>query len=236
MTLYSTLFSCRTIEVRMRINPRTPKKFNPQSQSWIQDLDNGPTDMVTRYTSKKGKSSLIYNPVIYMSLDVKGGTINDSISVPLGTVYTFNRTLNAVYKRLSTKGLYTRNEGVVMDKALASKLALKFGIYKDQVIIAPAISNTSYDGIQREGVSISTQTGSTMVITHADALALCEVLQNIDISTYTMLAVSLAKNVDIEDKLATMDEKLDRILSMLSTTNAVSKAKEDDGLPPWADV
>ena len=174
--------------------------------------------MITRYVSKVGNESLIFNPTVYLCIEAndRGRNSAPSAVIPATTIYRVNGMLTKVYRSIVDQKMY-RAEGrsLYLDSNVAAKCIRKLSLYRNTLVVAPAVLSIgdADDRHQIMAVSFSVDDMQIGLLGHQDLLNLIDVIGHMDINSYTMMA-------GIIDQLSTMDTKLDRILEILNSMQA----------------
>lgn len=209
MNLYSTIFETRTLSVQLSVNPRGKNS----------------EDILTRYKSKKGFESLIFNPVISVVFMNKYDK-DSRIVVPYQMIYQVSNTLSKVYSDItSIEKLYVRDDHgqLIIDKALAEKKAKKISAYTNFIVFTTTVFDDTKGGDY--GIAITVGKNLISVLHHSEARSLIEKIEHLDITSYSMLCA-------IASKVATIEHKVDDIYNILvSTQERANKNKPEETLP-----
>lgn len=157
--------------------------------------------------SPTGKESmLVFNPTISIVIKGRHGDNQVSAMVPIHMVYALEHCLSTVYERLQVKGMY-RSEGssLYIDGNIAGRNATKLSLYRASLVMIPAVVTDRFTGKMLRGVRLSYDGDVIGDLHHAELREICEVLNHLDINSYSMILA-------LAEKLVRMDRKLDTIL------------------------
>lgn len=192
MKILSTIHQTWTTEWRIRINPRV----NP---------DGSKEELVRMWTTPENETMLIFNPIVSIVIrNTKDKTL-PNISVPINRAYGLEDALSVVYNNLKTKGLY-KSDGnkLYLDNNIAEKCSTRLNCYRDIVVFRPSVLYLP-TGEDVKGIIIVTNGQIIGELRHDEIRECCEVLNHLDVQTYTLIASLL-------DQQQKMEGKLDRII------------------------
>lgn len=199
MKIIATVFSGYEAEWRIRIAPRKRKNFE---RSELITFWN-PSD------SSDSESMLIYNPTI--SINVKNRYDSQlSAIIPVNMAYALEDALNVMYENLQTKGLYTKDGNILyIDPKVADKCAVKIPCFTGSIILYPAKIQTK-SGEEIRAARVVSDGKVIADMRHEELRELCELINHLDIQTFSLIASLL-------EKIDNMDKKLDRIMEAQAT-------------------
>lgn len=197
MKLISTVFRGEQLEAKIMIQNRIQQRPGEQPQD-------GP--LVTKYVSRVGNESLIFNPTVALSIDGKADrTINAYI--PLTLFYRFAGNLSAVYEALNDAKLY-RVDGPIMyvDKKRALECARKLPLFRNTLSLVPDVY-VDRSNVYSKGILFQVEMKPIGVLHHQEVLGLIEQLDHLDITSFSLIA-------GVIDELDGANQRLDMILDL----------------------
>lgn len=202
MKLISTIFS-GDIEVTVHIQSRTTRgpsgEKTPQNEA-----------LVTEYRSKIGNVSLIFNPSVVIILRNRNPNVSQvSAMIPVSLFYRFTSTLSGVYQSLQKDKLFHSDSGVLyLDQKAAINYARKLSLFKNSLTIIPEV-HQDRSGKAVKGIGFRVDGEFIGTISHSEGLCLIDVLDHLDINTFSLLA-------GVVDELDSISRRTDIILDKVS--------------------
>ena len=162
-----------------------------------------PGQLVTRYISKVGNESLIFNPRIGLQIKAKKNQAIRCI-VPHTIMHHIPNMINQVYEAMAAMDkLYIKQQGgLYMDAVAASKIGRRISIYSNTLAIVPCVTESSPG--QDKGIAFIIDRTQIGALSQAEAMNVITILDKFDPTTFSLVASLL-------DRMDEMDIKLDRI-------------------------
>lgn len=193
----------------MNVQPRTTRNQGASSD--------GP--LVAVHRSKVGNMTLLFSPTVALVVRSRKGS-EESAWIPLHLIPRFTGNVAAVYRSLTDGRTFHTDEGtkeLFLDKKRATKVAIKMSLFKNGLLIGPTIVN-SY-GKNVAGIAFSVDGKTIGAMSHVDAMSLVDVLDRMDLATYSTVA-------GMVDKLAEVDSKTESILRMVHEIHGAVVGKD----------
>lgn len=184
--------------------------------------------LITRYKSKIGNETLIFNPSVAFVIRGRGSYASDkSAWITQNVFYRFITSMTSVYQGLNTSELY-KQEGTALylDKKKASKVARRISLYRNTLTIVPCVIPIG-DAQFARGIELLADTNSIGVIMHTDVLSLLEQLEHFDATTFSLLAGLVDEVESMNTRLDLINMKLDQILELLKTIQIPAPPKTE---------
>ena len=155
------------------------------------------------------------------------------ISIPLSVMYLFRDALQVMINRSKTEGLYTTPDGQLhMDKSISYENHLIIPLPRDSSVRfqhSLVVEGFGEDSRYVKGITIQTETAAAGCgINLAEARNILEILNHVDISTYTTILTLLETIHTMDRKLDTMMELQHRILRLLGQESKNVKVIDDE--------
>ncbi len=200
MKVICNIFSGYELSWRIRIAPRLNK-------------DGKPLPITSKWKPTGGEPMLIFNPRVSINIKPNYGDNTSSITIPLNMTYALVDALNVMYDRIQTKGLYTRDgKKLYIDAKIASQCIYKIPVYTSSILLIPSkISPTDLD--ETKSIKVIYDGQEYGEIRHDELRELCDVMNRIDFTSYTLLCSLLEKVYDLDDKLENIEGKINKIVS-----------------------
>lgn len=219
MRIYNTLYRGRDITIDVTVS----------TQSSLKDKDKGDKPLIERRTTKRtGEYYLSYNPQV--GIKVGSTTLDKNLPVallPFNKIHLLQGLLEKSYNSLNTKGLYTKNNGVLyLDSKVAAGLATRLSCAVNSIVLVPAITLMTRDKNAEtreeiQGVSVQVENKEIGRMTHYEMRDAIDILNRLDAPVYAVL-------MGIMDKIDEMDCKIDDIMNVqLETRDIVSEIKQE---------
>lgn len=207
MIVDSLLFRGLFTTWKIRVSPEGFRTVGKTKESVVEES-------FFRMWTPDGKSHyLFYQPRIILFIQ-EPKQPDTRVIIPISALYLIKDMMQASYHRLGTDRLYTKNDGVLYcDEKIAKSLQLSMKLPKENTVYSiPTIITNPYTGEESRGIKlISTQAGGKPChITEDEIRTIYEILDRLDVNTYTTI-------LSMMEKLVTMDGKLDRILETQNT-------------------
>lgn len=203
MKLITTLFTGEQIEASLNISPRNKQGEDPDAK------------MVTRYRSKIGNESLIFNPYVSVILKPRGKSDKGNVDamIPLSMFYRFAASLQAVYQGLQTPKLYRLDEGVLyIDHKIAMEKSRRLSLFKNSLSLVPCAIHTRADKPVK-GIEFVVDKTSIGAMAHYEILCMVDLIDHFDMVTYSLVAGVIDEMEAMNVKLDRIEQKLDRALA-----------------------
>lgn len=217
MKLLATIYSSRTMDWKVRIEPRV-NQSHPELNS---------NSVISLWTPPNGKEAmLIYDPKISVIGKPRYYGSNDvtNIYFPISQLYGFIGHLSKCYRQLSDTKLYHRDgKQLYLDKQQMDQATQKLPLFGGSILIMPGII-TERDQGDVYGVQFVQNSKYAGAMSHYDTKELCDVLTHLDVQSYTMILSIMERIVEMDGKLDTIISMEQEILQLLKADN-VQKAK-----------
>lgn len=201
MKLISTIYSGDQVEVNLTVQSKNTRTRD--------DKEGQAGQLITRYRSKIGNESLIFNPTV--ALIIRGRDKNQSTDawVPLSLIYRFTASLSHVYQKLQTeKKLYNATDGALyVDRNISLSVSRRLSLYRNSITLTPGVT-TDRTGKPMKAIDLIVDEVLIGTMGHNEVLGLIDLIDHIDISTYALIA-------GVIDEMETTNSKLDRVLQQL---------------------
>lgn len=162
---------------------------------------------VWKPNNKSDDAMLMFNPTISLVIRNRMAKDTKAIIIPITMIYSFENCLSVIYNRLMTDGLYRMDKGTMyIDAKIAEKCSIKLSVFKDNITFIPIIIYTKHTEEPIKGIRLYLSGTPILELRHNDIREVCEILNHLDINTYTVALAML-------EKMSTMDAKLDTMLA-----------------------
>jgi len=199
MKLITTLLDCEQINVALIIQSKTNRTTETSGKP--------DQPMITRYRSKVGNESLIFNPTIAVVIRGRGQSTPNAW-IPLSLFYRFTSSLSVVYQNLQKEKLFTQADGVMyIDRKNAIAYSRRLSLYHTAMTILPDVTQDR-QGKYTKGIAFIVDEIEIGKINHIEALSIIDLIDHLDIVNYALSA-------GIVDEMEAINRKLDRIESIL---------------------
>jgi len=215
MKLITTIFPADEIEVVLTIQSRVSRNAKDQP-------NNEP--LITRYRSKIGNESLIFNPSVALILKsrVIRETITDAL-IPLNLIYRFTASVSAVYQKLQSEKLFLADgSSLYVDQKQALQHSRKISLFRNSLTITPGVASDR-TGKLIKGITFNIEGNPIGTMHHGEVLGLLDVMDHLDISSFTLLA-------GVVDEIASMNLKMDTVLTKLDNIENLLKQFNSTGI------
>ena len=225
MRLISTLYVTDTMEVTLNIRSRNEKG----------DIESG-GPLVTRYISKQGNQSLIFNPTVALILRSRDPNQRESAWITTSIFYRFCGILTKMYSLLSEEKLYhveKASGAIFLDKKEAANATRKLTLYRNTLMFVPDLR---MDRSRRtwKGVRFQLDSAEIGFMNHNDILSLIDILDHLDVSNFSLIAGVIDEIATLSSKVEAIDMKLDRMLKLMEEMSQTKPKKEENRFDlPW---
>ena len=211
MKLISTVYPADELEVLLTVQSRTVRS--------TKDTSSGSDLLITRYRSKIGNESLIFNPSIGLILRSRNNRNVSDALISINLIYRFTASLSTVYQKLQSEKLY-HSEGntLYVDQKLALHYSRKISLFRNSLTICPAVS-TDRTGKLIKGVIFTIEGNPIGTMNHSEVLGLLDILDHLDISTYALMAGVVDEMENMGRQMNMVMEKLTNIEKLLIAMN-----------------
>ena len=213
MKLITTIFPANEIEVVLTVQSRVSRnKDQPNNEP-----------LITRYRSKIGNESLIFNPSVALILKSRAirETAIDAL-IPLNLIYRFTASVSAVYQKLQSEKLFlVDGSSLYVDQKQALQHSRKMSLFRNSLTIIPGVASDRM-GKLIKGITFSTEGNPIGTMHHGEVLGLLDVMDHLDISSFTLLA-------GVVDEMASMNIKMDTVLTKLNNIENLLKQLNSTG-------
>ena len=196
MKFINSLYSTNELEFVMNVQPKNQKNSNQGASS------DGP--LVTVHRSRVGNMTLVFSPTVALVVRSRSRSIEDNAWIPLHLIPRFTSNVASVYHTLSDgKIVHSDNGKMFIDKKKAVSASVKMSLFRNGLMIAPAVLDSA--GKPTVGISMSIDGKIIGSMVHSEAMSLVDILDRLDLATYSVMA-------GMVDKLAEIDTKTEEIL------------------------
>lgn len=214
-----------------------------QSRTTRNGKESADGPLITKYRSKIGNESLIFNPSISVTMRGYNQNTRGEINawIPVNVFYRFTASLSYVYQQLSSDKLYYMSEDKTMfvDQKIASTKARKVSLFRNSLTMIPCIFVTR-SGTAMKGIDFQVDGSSIGAMAHTEILNVLDQFEHFDIMTFSLLAGVVDEMESMNGKLELILGKLDGIESLIQTMNDLSNqaSKRNSSMLSWksADV
>lgn len=197
MKLISTIYTGDQIEVTLTIQSKNTRTKDGK-------VDTNST-LITRYRSKIGNESLIFNPTIALVIRGRQTQAADAW-VPLPLIYRFTASLSGVYQNLQTEKLYNTVEGTMyVDRNIALANSRRLSLFRNSITLTPGVT-TNRTGKPTKAIDFIVDEVEIGTMAHTEVLGFIDLIDHMDIAGYAITA-------GIIDELESTNSKLDLILA-----------------------
>lgn len=210
MKLISTIYAGDQIEVTLTIQSKNTRTRDDKSDS------NGP--LITRYRSKVGNESLIFNPTVALVVRGRGVQAADAW-IPLPLIYRFTASLSHVYHKLQTEKLYNSADGTMyVDRNIALSVSRRLSLFRNAITLTPGVA-TDRTGKPMKAIDFIVDEVNIGTMAHNEVLGFIDLIDHTDITNYAISA-------GIIDELEATNAKLDALLAQGSRIEKLLQAQK----------
>lgn len=222
MKLITSIYSSYELDFTINIQPRQQKDTDGKRV----DSDS----MFKPYTSKVGNVSLIFSPSLYLSIRPRkwNGTNRPEATVAANQFYRFTSMITQVYNNTLGKGVFREDDGLFLDQKAAAQAARRMSLFRYALTVFPDIM-AGPDGAQQKAIGFQLDKIKLGSMGLNEATGLVDVLDHMDLTTYTLVAGLLEDVDDLHTANSIIIDKLTRIEALLSSgsTNVSEKPKRE---------
>lgn len=216
MTFDGTLYQGMTSIWKIRVSPNGVKDSQPEELFKVWMPNNG---------KEKSKRWIFYNPKIAFIIQYK---FNNMIKyyIPVSMFYALKDTLKVMYNRVLDKDMYTKINGkMYLNESKANENKVKLTMFSDSLIFTPVLIEYEANDTTnvKRGIKIESTQDDNKPPINIDAnelKTLYEVLNHLDINTYSLI-------LSLIERMSSMDQKLDNILD---TQHKILKLVEKENI------
>lgn len=229
MKFISKLYRGYYVDIDFIVSPRTS---DPQA--------NKPTDLITRYESKIGNVSLIFDPTVYIRLTTGAGVYKmtnekNTANITFNLCYRFAAGLRNIYDQLSDNKLFHMDGGMLyVDHNRANEIGRRISLYNDVLVMLPAAIPGKENKFIK-GVSLFINDRLIGHLTHSDILSVIEIIEHFDMTTYTLLTALVDKMEQMDSKLDYTNQQIDEINRKLNMLLEANRAAQPIATVPLGD-
>lgn len=205
MKLITTIFSGEQIEVTLVVQSKNARGS---------DKEPGNGSLITRYRSKIGNESLIFNPTI--ALTIRGRDRNNPDAwVPLPLFYRFTSSLSVVYQNLHKDKLYMQSDGTMyVDRNIALSLSRRLSLYRNSLTLTPGVASDRL-GKPTKAIDFIVDEVVIGTMSHVETLNLVDIIDHLDVITFALQTGIVDEMETMNTQLGQLNDRLGRIEQIL---------------------
>lgn len=215
MKLITTIYNGEQVEVTLAVQSRNTRTRDGKSET------NG--SLITRYRSKIGNESLVFNPSV--ALIIRGRGVKQAVDawVPWSLIYRFTASLSHVYQKLQTEKLYNMADSVMyVDRNIALSVSRRLSLYRNSITLIPGVaSDRTGKPIRAIDLVVDEVTIGTMG--HNEVLGLLDLIDHLDIANYALSAGIIDEMETTKLRLDSMQTQLTRIEQLLQSRKPIQE-------------
>lgn len=197
MKLISTIYAGDQIEATLTIQSKNTRSRDGR--------DDSSGSLITRYRSKVGNESLIFNPTVALVIRGRDHSQGADAWIPLPLIYRFTSSLSHVYQKLQTEKLYNSADGTLyVDRNTALTVTRRLSLYRNSITLTPGVT-TDRTGKPMRAIDFVVDEVNIGTMAHNEVLGFIDLIDHLDVANYALTA-------GIIDELETTNMKLDRLL------------------------
>lgn len=205
MKLISTIYPADEIEVLLTVQSRS-SRTNKETHSNDQ--------LITKYRSKIGNESLIFNPSIALIIKSRNNREVMDALIPLNLIYRFTAAVSGVYQKLQSEKLFlVDGSSLYVDQKLALQHSRKISLFRNSLTITPGICSDR-TGKLVKGITFTIEGSPLGTMSHTEVLGLLDLMDHLDISTFSLLA-------GVVDEMESMNRKMDTVVTKLNNIESI---------------
>ncbi|MCM1232592.1 MAG: hypothetical protein NC489_20905 [Ruminococcus flavefaciens] len=209
MKLISTVYSGDQLEATLTIQSKNTRTRDDKSDV------SGP--LITRYRSKVGNESLIFNPTVALVIRGRDRKQSTDAWIPWSLIYRFTASLSHVYHSLQTEKLYNAADGTLyVDRNIALSVSRRLSLFRNSITLTPGVI-MDRTGKPMKAIDFIVDEVNIGTMGHNEVLTLIDLIDHLDIANYSLTAGIIDELETMNTKFDQMKLQMDRIERLLQT-------------------